>query len=78
MNFGKQFKEGLITQNPVTVQLLGMCSVLAITTTLFNGIGMGLSVLVILTLSNIFISLLRNIIPNRCVSPATLWLSPAS
>lgn len=57
MNFGKQFKEGLITQNPVTVQLLGMCSVLAITTTLFNGIGMGLSVLVILTLSNIFISL---------------------
>ena len=65
MNFGKQFKEGLITQNPVTVQLLGMCSVLAITTTLFNGIGMGLSVLVILTLSNIFISLLRNIIPNK-------------
>ena len=65
MNFGKQFKEGLITQNPVTVQLLGMCSVLAITTTLFNGIGMGLSVLVILTLSNIFISLLRNIIPSK-------------
>ena len=42
-----------------------MCSVLAITTTLFNGIGMGLSVLVILTLSNIFISLLRNIIPSK-------------
>lgn len=65
MNIGKQFKEGLITQNPVTVQLLGMCSVLAITTTLFNGLGMGVSVLVILTLSNIFISLLRNIIPNK-------------
>lgn len=65
MNVKQQLKEGLITQNPVTVQLLGMCSVLAITTTLFNGIGMGLSVLVILTLSNIFISLLRNIIPNK-------------
>lgn len=65
MNVKQQLKEGLITQNPVTVQLLGMCSVLAITTTLFNGIGMGLSVLVILTLSNIFISLLRNIIPSK-------------
>ena len=65
MNVKQQFKEGLITQNPVTVQLLGMCSVLAITTTMFNGIGMGLSVLVILTLSNIIISALRKVIPNK-------------
>ena len=63
MNFKKQFSEGLLTKNPVTVQLLGMCSVLAITTSLFNGIGMGLSVTVILTCSNIFISLLRKVIP---------------
>ena len=65
MNIKKQFMDGLIHQNPVTVQLLGMCSVLAITTTMFNGIGMGLSVLVILTLSNIIISALRKIIPNK-------------
>ena len=65
MNFGKQLKEGLLTQNPVLVQLLGMCSTLAITTTIANGIGMGLSVTIILTLSNIFISLLRKIIPNQ-------------
>ena len=65
MNVKKQFYEGLLTQNPVLVQLLGMCSTLAITTTLFNGIGMGISVLVILTCSNIFISLLRNVIPNK-------------
>ena len=65
MNVRKQFMDGLIHQNPVTVQLLGMCSVLAITTTMFNGIGMGLSVLVILTLSNIIISALRKIIPNK-------------
>lgn len=65
MNVKKQFMDGLIHQNPVTVQLLGMCSVLAITTTLFNGLGMGLSVLVILTLSNIIISALRKIIPNK-------------
>ena len=65
MNIKKQFKEGIITQNPVLVQLLGMCSVLAITTTLFNGIGMGLSVTIILTCSNIVISLLRKVIPNK-------------
>lgn len=65
MNIGKQLKEGLITQNPVLVQLLGMCSTLAITTTISNGIGMGLSVTIILTLSNIFISLLRKIIPEQ-------------
>ena len=65
MNVGKQIKEGLLTQNPVLVQLLGMCSTLAITTTVSNGIGMGLSVTIILTLSNIFISLLRKIIPEQ-------------
>ena len=65
MNFKKQFKEGLLTNNPVLVQLLGMCSTMAITTTLFNGIGMGISVLVILTCSNIVIALMRKIIPNK-------------
>ena len=65
MNFGKQLKEGLITQNPVLVQVLGMCSTMAITTSISNGVGMGISVLIILTLSNIFISLLRKIIPNE-------------
>ena len=65
MNVKKQFSDGLFFQNPVTVQLLGMCSVMAITTTLFNGIGMGFSVLVILTLANIIIALLRKIIPNN-------------
>ncbi len=65
MNVGKQIKEGFLTQNPVLVQLLGMCSTLAITTTISNGLGMGLSVTVILTLSNIFISLLRKIIPEQ-------------
>ena len=61
----KQFKEGLLTKNPVTVQLLGMCSTLAITTSLFNGIGMGISVTIILICSNVLISALRNIIPNQ-------------
>ena len=65
MNLGKQFKEGLITNNPVLVQVLGMCSVLAITTSFFNGIGMGAAVTVILTLSNVIISLIRKIVPDK-------------
>ena len=65
MNFKKQFVEGLLTKNPVTVQLLGMCSTMAITTSLFNGLGMGLAVTIILTSSNILISALRKVIPNE-------------
>lgn len=65
MNVKKQFWEGLITQNPVFVQLLGMCPMLAITTSMFNGIGMGISVMVILTCANVVISVLRKVIPNK-------------
>ena len=65
MNFKNQFKEGLLTKNPVFVQLLGMCSTLAITTSLFNGIGMGLSVTIILICSNVLISALRKVIPSQ-------------
>ena len=65
MNLKKQFMEGLLTQNPVLVQVLGMCSTMAITTSFFNGLGMGVAVLVILTLSNIIISLIRKIVPDK-------------
>ena len=65
MRIKEQFKEGLLTKNPVTVQLLGMCSTLAITTSLFNGIGMGLSVTIILICSNILSSALRKVIPSQ-------------
>lgn len=64
MDIKKQFKEGLLTKNPVLVQLLGMCSTLAITTSLFNGIGMGISVTIILICSNVMISALRKVIPS--------------
>ena len=65
MNFKKQLTEGLLTKNPVTVQLLGMCSTLAITTSLFNGLGMGISVTLILICSNVLISALRKVIPSQ-------------
>lgn len=65
MNIKNQFKEGLVTNNPVLVQLVGMCATMAITTSLFNGVGMGLSVLVILTCCNVVVSMLRKIIPGE-------------
>ena len=65
MNLKKQFMEGLLTQNPVLVQVLGMCSTMAITTSFFNGVGMGVAVIVILTLSNVIIAAIRKIIPNK-------------
>ena len=65
MNFKKQFKDGLLDKNPVFVQLLGMCSTLAITTSLFNGIGIGVAVTIITICSNVLISALRKVIPNQ-------------
>lgn len=61
----KTFKNGLIDENPTFVQLIGMCPTLAVTTSLINGIGMGLSATMVLIFSNIFISLLRKIIPSK-------------
>ena len=65
MNRKQQFKEGLITNNPVLVQQIGMCATMAITTTLFNGVGMGLSVLIILTCCNVVVAAIRKIIPDE-------------
>ena len=59
------FLNGLIKENPTFVQLLGMCPTLAVTTGLKNGIGMGLSATAVLICSNILISLLRKIIPDK-------------
>lgn len=60
-----QFKEGLFTNNPVLVQLIGMCPTLATSTSLKNGLGMGLAATAVLICSNIAISALRKIIPNK-------------
>lgn len=65
MNIGKQLKEGLLTQNPVLVQMLGLCSTMAITTSIMNGLGMGVSVLIILTAANVVISAIRKIVPDK-------------
>ncbi len=59
------FLNGVLYENPTFVQLLGMCPTLAVTTTLANGFGMGLSATAVLIMSNILISLLRKIIPDK-------------
>ena len=58
-------KEGLLSNNPTFVQLLGMCPTLAVTTSVTNSIGMGLSATAVLMCSNLFISLLRKFIPKQ-------------
>jgi electron transport complex protein RnfE len=63
------FKKGLFIENPIFVLLLGLCSALAITTSLTNAIGMGMAVTCVLLVSNFIISLLRKIIPNEIRIP---------
>lgn len=61
---------GLFKENPTFVLMLGMCPTLAVTTSAMNGLGMGLTTMVVLALSNMIISLLRNIIPDKVRIPA--------
>ena len=70
MNLGKVFKNGIIDDNPTFVQVIGMCPTLAVTSSAINGIGMGLSTAVVLTCSNLVISLLRKVIPDKIRIPA--------
>lgn len=65
MKKSKIFLNGLIFENPTFVQLLGMCPTLATTTSVKNGVGMGLSATAVLVLSNMLISLLRKVIPEK-------------
>ena len=67
---GERLYNGIIKENPTFVLMLGMCPTLAVTTSAVNGLGMGLTTTVVLTLSNIIISLLRNIIPDKVRIPA--------
>jgi electron transport complex protein RnfE len=65
MSNAKVFMNGIIKENPTFVLALGTCPVLAITTTGFNGFGMGMATLLVLVLSNIIISFLKNYIPDK-------------
>jgi electron transport complex protein RnfE len=66
----KEFNKGILKDNPVLIQLLGMCPTLAVTTSVENGIGMGLSATAVLLGSNVVISLIRKYIPSKVRIPA--------
>ncbi len=69
-NAGERLYNGIIKENPTLVLMLGMCPTLAVTTSAVNGLGMGLTTMVVLALSNAIISLLRNMIPDKVRIPA--------
>ena len=69
-NAMERLYNGLIKENPTFVLMLGMCPTLAVTTSAINGLGMGLTTMVVLALSNMIISMLRNIIPDKVRIPA--------
>lgn len=64
------FLKGIIKENPVFVLLLGLCPTLGVTTTAFNGMGMGLATLFVLFLSNVVISIIKDWIPNKVRIPS--------
>lgn len=68
-NLFKEFLKGIIKKNPTFVLVLGLCPTLAVSTTLINGIGMGIAATFVLLGSNIIISLIRNAVPNRIRIP---------
>lgn len=70
MKLIKIFRNGIINENPIVVQVLGMCPTLAVTTSAINGMGMGLATTAVLTMSNLVISLFRKVIPSKIRIPA--------
>jgi electron transport complex protein RnfE len=69
-SFGGIFRNGVLDENPIFRLVLGMCPTLAVTTTATNGLGMGIATTFVLTMSNLFISLLRRLIPDNVRIPA--------
>ena len=69
MNIGEEFKRGIISENPILVLALGLCPSLATSTSVQNGLGMGMAATFVLTCSNIIVSLLRKVIPDKVRIP---------
>ncbi len=69
MNLRQEFTKGLVAENPVLRLALGLCPSLAVSSSVENALGMGISVVFVLTMSNLIISLMRNIIPAKIRIP---------
>ena len=75
--FSERLKNGIVTENPIFVQVLAMCPTLAVTSSVENGIGMGLASTAVLIGSNLFISVLRKVIPDKVRIPAYITIIAA-
>ncbi len=70
MNNWQNLSKGFFKENPIFVQLLGMCPTLGVTTTAINGLGMGLATTFVLVMSNLAVALIRDLIPDKVRIPA--------
>lgn len=77
INYGKEFSKGILKQNPVLRLVLGTCPTLAVTTSVSNAIGMGIAATIVLVCSNIVISALRKVIPDKVRIPAYIVIIAA-
>jgi electron transport complex protein RnfE len=77
MNQWKNFSKGFIRENPVFVLVLGMCPTLGVTSSAINGLGMGLATTFVLIMSNIVISLVKNVIPDKVRIPSFIVIIAA-
>ena len=76
-SFGKAVANGILNENPTFRLVLGMCPTLAVTTMAINGISMGLATMVVLVFSNLFVSLMRKVIPSNVRIPAMVIIIAA-
>ncbi len=77
MNQWKNFSKGFLKENPVFVLLLGMCPTLGVTSSAINGLGMGLATTFVLLMSNIVVSLVKNVIPEKVRIPSFIVIIAA-
>ena len=77
MSLGKIIKNGVISENPVFVKVVALCPLLAVTSTVFSGIGMGVAVILVMITTNVMISLLRPIIPEMVRIPCLIVIIAA-
>lgn len=70
MNYKENFMKGIVKDNPVFVMLLGMCPTLGVTSSAYNGLGMGVATMFVLVMSNVVVSLIKKQVPDKVRIPA--------
>lgn len=77
INQTQNFLKGIVKENPIFVMLLGMCPTLGVTSSAFNGLGMGIATMFVLIMSNMVVSMVKNLIPSKVRIPAFIIIIAA-